>query len=140
MQDIFLTKTYLGNRPKRKENYLKIPLVINSAIFIVSHAVILLFLKNHLSSLLTKTFLGPLPIKRNKVFWIYSIDHLEYTACQVVILLFLKNPKRYLSYVLTKNFIWSFHFWESPTNYNLYWRIVLWYIITANMDMLYQLT
>ena len=68
MQDIFQTKTFLGNHPKRKENYLKIPLVINSVIFIVSHAVILLFLKNYLSSLLTKTFLGPLPVKQNKVF------------------------------------------------------------------------
>ena len=40
IQDIFVTKNFLGNCPKRKEKCLKIYLEINSAIFIVSHMVI----------------------------------------------------------------------------------------------------
>ena len=110
----FCDKNLFRDQKKRKEKYLKIPLEIKSAIFIFSHVVILIFLKNYLgylSSLLTKTIGGPLPKKWKKLFenifkkisaeHINSINHLEYNAYLVVILFFLKTPK-------SSTYLWSF--------------------------------
>ena len=119
-------KPFLDLTLKGEKKYLKISLILNSGDrsnasnhleFAVSHAVILLLLENHrrhLSSVLTKTFLGAYP-KMIKFSLIASkIKSGERRNSQLyyvllfslaVILLFLKNLKTYLSSVLNKTLL-----------------------------------